>query len=729
MSEQPAQECRGELSDDDVGIFLELSTELFGAYQPGEGLRWWNRAYGQLPGLPDVPDAGTGPDERILHWSPAYDRDTGLVYGAARGRAAHHADEEMLWSYQQVLQAVADHSTAAIFAKDITGQYVLVNGALAGLMGLRVDDMLGRTAAELWPERAASGQARDERIMTAGRSEMSDDVVELADGPHTVLITRFPLRNVDGEIVGMGGIASDITDRVRVEEELRASVRLFDTIIGACPDIVTILDGTGRVVEVSDAASLILGLDRATPHDQLEQGVHPEDMPATRAAYRRLFTGNEDAIDLRYRARHADGHWVTLESRARPVLGRDGRVRGAVVVSRDVSGDIDAQQELRRAVDRAQHASAAKSQFLSRMSHELRTPLNSVLGFAQLLQMEHLPSQQAEWVEHILRAGLHLRDLIDEVLDIARIETGQLDLVLEPVGLRALVDDAVSLTQPLAERAGVTVDVAVSAAVLGGHILADRQRLLQVLLNLLSNAVKYNRPGGMVTVVADRGTPGTVHITVSDTGPGIAPDLLPRLFDPFDRLGAEHTGVEGTGVGLTLTKHLVEQMGGTIDVVSEVGVGTTFAVALAVSDAPSPASGEGAVRSAPPPAVRALRILYAEDNRANVDLVEQIFARRGGVEMRSARTGAECLAVARAECPDLVLLDLHLPDIDGGLVLQKLRSDPRTAGVPVVVVTADTTPEHRDTLHAAGASAYLTKPIDIRRLLVVVEDIVGGRGR
>jgi len=395
-------------------------------------------------------------------------------------------------------------------------------------------------------------------------------------------------------------------------------------------------------------------------------------------------------------------------------------------VSRDVTADLEFEEQLRAAVAEAEQASATKSDFLSRMSHELRTPLNSVLGFAQLLEMDELPVDQSEAVGHILRAGRHLLDLIDEVLDIARIESGRLTLSVERVRLEDVLRDAVDLTRPLAEHSGVAVTMALADLPADGHVAADRQRLLQVMLNLLSNAVKYNRAGGTVEIRAEPAPGERVRIAVVDSGRGIRPEDLHRLFEPFDRLGAEKTSVQGTGVGLTLSKHLVERMGGDITVDSDPGVGSVFSVELAAVKAPS---DPAAARQAPRTLVAApgtLRVLHVEDNLANLELVEQVLARRRGVELQAAMFGSLALELARARPPDLILLDLHLPDMLGTEVFDRLQAEPKTAGIPVVVVSADATPTQVERLRAAGVAAYLTKPIDVRELLDVVEAVSSG---
>jgi PAS domain S-box-containing protein len=376
--------------------------------------------------------------------------------------------------------------------------------------------------------------------------------------------------------------------------------------------------------------------------------------------------------------------------------------------------------ERRRAEVEAGRANRAKSDFLSRMSHELRTPLNGILGFAQLLEMEARQPDQQESVEQILKAGRHLLGLINEVLDISRIEAGRLQLSLEPVPVGETIRRAVAVVRPLA--ADQAIEIRAEIADDGQHVLADRQRLQQVLLNLLSNAVKYNRRAGTVTVSTAPAPEERLQIRVTDTGLGISPDKLHRLFTPFDRLGADVTGAEGTGLGLALSKHLVEAMGGTLSVESREGEGSTFALELPLVEAPSStlespetalaeaASGTGGI------------VLYIEDNLSNVRLIERVLDRRPQTRLLSAIQGQLGLDLAREHQPDLILLDLHLPDIPGEEVLRRIREDPRTREIPVVVLSADATPGQIDRLLAMGARAYLTKPLDVRKLFTLLDE-------
>lgn len=371
----------------------------------------------------------------------------------------------------------------------------------------------------------------------------------------------------------------------------------------------------------------------------------------------------------------------------------------------------------------ARSASLAKTQFLSRTSHELRTPLNAILGFAQLLETDLAGTAQAGQVEHIRIAGRHLLSLIDEVLDIARIESGDLKLSLEPQRLDALAQEAVDLLKPLADRQNITLQLKPGLADL--VVRADRQRLRQVLINLLSNAVKYNRPGGRVEIDV-RSSEDQVWVAVRDTGIGIRPELLPRLFAPFERLEAEQAGVEGTGLGLALSRQLMLHMGGDIEAHSTPNQGSVFTVRLTrarrARDTASTAGPDRADRLAPAEA-GTRTALVIEDNASNRALMQALIARRPHWRMITATDGESGLQAARTERPHLVLLDLHLPGLGGEAVLSALRADTQLAATPVVVVSADALPETVARVRAAGATDYLTKPLEVARFLSLLDRV------
>jgi CheY-like chemotaxis protein/two-component sensor histidine kinase len=360
------------------------------------------------------------------------------------------------------------------------------------------------------------------------------------------------------------------------------------------------------------------------------------------------------------------------------------------------------------------------------MSHELRTPLHAILGFAQLLEMDGQSPEDAESVAQITRAGNHLLELINEVLDIARVQSGKLALMPEPVNVRETLEEALSLMKPLAADRHVRLEPL--AGDFECEVLSSARRFTQVILNLLSNAVKFNREGGSVTVSCEK-VRDYLRIAVADTGRGISPGNITKLFVPFERLDVADTVVEGAGLGLSLSKHLVEAMGGKIGVESTLGQGTTFWLEMPLIQGTS-ATTERTLKDRIPDRAKAqgatprISLLYIEDNLSNLRLVERILARRPGVRLISAMQGSIGLELARQHRPDLVLLDLHLPDIQGDEILRQIRADPRTQHIPIVIISADATSPQINRLRAAGANDYLTKPIDVRKLLALVDAVV-----
>jgi CheY-like chemotaxis protein/two-component sensor histidine kinase len=374
----------------------------------------------------------------------------------------------------------------------------------------------------------------------------------------------------------------------------------------------------------------------------------------------------------------------------------------------------------------AEKANLAKSEFLSSMSHELRSPLNAIVGFAQLLESGTPPPTplQQRNIDRILAGGWYLLKLINEILDLAQIESGKLALSLQPLSLTELLRECQNLTEAHAEKQGIVLKfVDIEQAM---WVVADSMRLKQVMVNLLSNAIKYNRTGGTVNVSVKASVGGYLRISVTDTGEGLRPDKLAQLFESFNRLGRETTNTEGTGIGLVVTKKLTELMGGTIGVKSSFGVGSEFWVEFKAAHAPVGVrnSGQLAVQELPligGPDQPQCIVLYVEDNLANVDLVEQILARRGNVQMISANDGLQGIAMARHYRPQVILMDIHLLGMSGLEALHVLRLDASTRHIPVIAVSANAMPLDIVNGLSAGFFRYLTKPFQIDRFLEVLD--------
>ena len=564
------------------------------------------------------------------------------------------------------------------------------------------DRLVGKACAVGHPAEDAPGSHHEDLLLDAQGRQRHVLVTSVHDGQH---ITVYLL---------------DLTAQRAAEAASASAARTVEDLLAAAPDIVSLLDAEGRIERSTMAARLpprVPAVD-VVGSDPVQLAIE-EDRPPMREAIRLLLAGERQALKRRHRVRTPSGRIAWQESYARRMENVDGSVRGLAVVTRDVTAQVEQEAELQRARQAAEEANHAKTEFLSRMSHELRTPLNAILGFTQLLERSALDDDDRESVEHVLRAGRHLLNLINDVLDISQVESGNAQMSMEPVQVAAVARSASALVSPLA--ADRCVDL-----VLEGEedclVLGDHQRLTQVLINLLSNGVKYNQRGGTVRATWHRVAEGRVEVAVADDGPGIAPELLDRVFVPFDRLGAEATDVEGTGVGLPLCKQLVEAMHGSLRVDSVLRQGTTFTVALSEgSSAPQPSSLIPQPSPAPAAEVLPSTVLYVEDNPVNIALVRKMLRERPEVRLVSALRGDRGLTMAQELLPDLVLLDQHLPGLPGSEVLAALKADPRTAAVPVVVISAEAHGSSIDAMRAAGALQYLTKPIDMDELLAVVD--------
>jgi signal transduction histidine kinase/ActR/RegA family two-component response regulator len=527
----------------------------------------------------------------------------------------------------------------------------------------------------------------------------------------------------------------------------------FRTLFEAAPGLYLVLDSELRIVAATDA---YLEATMTSRDQIIGRGIfdvfpdNPEDIEATGVSnlsaslnlVRRQRTPDTMAVqkyDIQ-RPEEAGGgfeerYWSPKNT---PVLNESGQLAYIIHRVQDVTEFVrltedgtepEAEivlrgQELQELNQELRAADRAKNEFLSRMSHELRTPLAAIMGFSELFALADLDEKKSEWAATLLRAGKHLLQLVDEVLDISRIEAGELSLSVEPVAVKPLLADAMELIEPMAKGRQVILHPP-EIQDGSGYARADTQRLKQVMINLLSNAVKYNHEGGEVHVSVETLGSDRMRLAVRDTGSGIEPEALAKLFIPFERLDAG-ADVQGTGLGLALSRSLVEAMGGSLTVDSTPGEGSTFTVELSRGE-------PAAVAAASAGAAELLtertydgerRILYVEDTVANVHLVEEILSSRPSVRVLPAGMGSLGLDLAAEHRPDLVLLDLHLPDLGGDEVLAKLRADERTKDIPVVILSADATDRTPGPLLEAGAQAYLTKPIGVRQLLEVVDTYV-----
>jgi PAS domain S-box-containing protein len=510
------------------------------------------------------------------------------------------------------------------------------------------------------------------------------------------------------------------------EAQLRAARQFFERLVESGPVVIQRRrTGTLEVTYAGTNVERLLGYSAAelvsSPASWRER-IHPDDLPGLEQGLARAADGGEALVVSEFRVHTADGGQRWLSSTT--VVDPDAAGTQDLCYLVDVTDRRAAEDDLREARRAAELANESKTEFLSRMSHELRTPLNAVLGFTQLLTLDPARAPQHEQsLQQVMRAGGHLLQLIDEVLDIARIESGRINVSLEPVQLAQVAAESAELVAGLAAECGVVVEVRSGEDHL--FVRGDVQRLKQVLMNLLTNAVKYNRQGGRVWLEwAARD--GVVDISVTDTGLGMTAAQLSRLFTPFDRLGREGSQVEGSGIGLALAHRLVTLMKGSISVDSAPDSGSRFTVTLTRAD--TPAAGTQSHLPEPVAAVdgAARTVLYVEDNASNIELMQQILAARTDLRLEVATSGGEALERLSGERPALVVLDVNLPDMTGDQVLRAIRARPETADLPVLVLSADATEWSRQRLLDAGADTYVTKPIDVRKFLAVLYDAFAG---
>ncbi len=502
----------------------------------------------------------------------------------------------------------------------------------------------------------------------------------------------------------------------------------LESVVGNIPNMVFVKDARDlRFVKVNKAGEELLGYTEAELLGKSDFDFFKKELAEFFTSMDRKVLSEGKLVDIAEEEINTRYHGTRiLHTKKIPIVDEDGNPIYLLGISEDITDQRANRVALEEAKKDAERANNAKSEFLSRMSHELRTPLNSIIGFSNLMSHGDLTDRDRDNLDHIQRAGKHLLELINEILDIARIEAGKIELSIEDVMIDEVVGESISLIRPLASEKKIEIWCNNNSC---GLIKADRQRIRQVLLNILSNAVKYNKEGGTVHVSCVN-LNGEVSVTIRDTGKGIPADLQYKVFQPFERLGAEETGIEGTGVGLALSKALIDLMGGTIGFDSEPGNGTTFYFRLPRAGVVSPSAGRakqvGVVLDPPKVAEAEIvgKVLYIEDNPANLALVMKVFESVTGIELLSATNGTLGLTLAEAEIPEVILLDVHLPDLSGAEVLRKLAANPVTSMIPVVVLSADATENQVARMYEAGAYEYLTKPIDVNHLKDMVDKLI-----
>ena len=588
-------------------------------------------------------------------------------------------------------------------------------------------------------------------VLTTGLTRMSRAAEQVGAGRFDI---DLPVKGND-EIAALSAalnrMSAALAERVRALEDSEARQR---SLVEAMAEGVVVQDAQDKVIVSNNAAPRILGLTHAQllgreSTDPRWHAVNRDGRPFTRndlPSVRALRSGQPQR-DVLMGVSRADGTRGWLSVNAEP-LRRAGEPDpyATVTTFNDITPLVEAEERLLRlnseleervaqrtadlehALGLAESASRAKSEFLSRMSHELRTPLNAILGFSQILRLRGISLTTEERDQQVLQienAGWHLLELINEVLDLARIESGAMTVSREPVALRPLVAECVQMVQPLAQSMAVTIgDRTVSTDV--ALVLADRTRLKQVITNLLTNGIKYNRRGGNVQLVlAAAGE--WVELAVQDTGRGFSGDQLRNLYQPFNRLGADGSGIEGAGIGLVITKRLTELMGGTLTLATEAEHGSVFTLRLPRASGPAPAEAEPRQVDATGAAPRARLVLYIEDNPSNIELLRGVLSLRPEIDLVAAADGLSGLALAHERLPDLIVIDIALPGMDGYQVCRQLRAHPDFAQRPIIALSANAMQADIRRGRDAGFDAYLTKPLDVPVFLAQVDELLDGR--
>ena len=536
-----------------------------------------------------------------------------------------------------------------------------------------------------------------------------------------------------GQPVGMIAYSKDISDRKQIEEALKNSEQRLKLALKASKAGAWSWDIVTNEAFWSEENYQLMGLEPGNgrvSNDMWLQCIHPDDRE-------RASKQVEEAIhkrtnfNIEYRVLWPGDQIVWINSIGNLVFNLAGEAISMHGIQVDITKRMEVEQELTQAKEQAEEANQAKSAFLSRMSHEFRTPLNAILGFAQILDINEnksLGPHEKKSVEQILKGGWHLLDVVKDLLDLSAIEANKIELQMETVDLLERLQDSLDIMQPLAQQREITLHGTAACADIFVH--ADPVRLKQVLLNLLSNAVKYNHKGGSVTLSCEIVDTATVRISVADTGSGISEADIAILFEPFSRLYLSTHALEGTGIGLTIAKQLVELMGGRIGVTSKLGHGSTFWIELPLSQSPAQAVPVGITPPvASPEAVASeTTLLYIEDSPSHIELVETITKSMTGIRLLSAHTPMLGLELAQAHRPDLIVCDICLPGMDGFEVLEQLRASEVTREIPVIAVSANAMPMDIEKGLRAGFRRYLTKPINVTEFKKALDELVRDNG-
>lgn len=628
--------------------------------------------------------------------------------------------EQTRQNYETFFNTIDDF----LWVLDYEGQIIHVNKSVKIRLGYTSDQLTGQSILSIYPNDRQDEAAKAVSEMLVGNTDYCLIPVVTTDGRQIPVETHAKKGQWNGHPV-IFGVSKDIS-QIKLSEEKFSTAFHSNSAMMA----ISYFDD-GRYVDVNNAFTEALGYS----HEELVGRTNKELGLFVDQNLRSRIIGslkNNNPVKKMEILMRTNGGVIKTG-----LLSADsiyiGDKQCLLTVTIDISERKKAEEETKKAHIEAERANMAKSEFLSRMSHELRTPLNSILGFSQLLEMGELNLSQKKGVTHILKSGKHLLDLINEILDISRIESGRLSLSLEPVQLSGVIEEMMDTAMPIAGIRNIELLLKDSPCN-KMFIKSDRQRFKQIILNLINNAIKYNHEGGKVTITTEllkkgSNNEGNIKISVIDTGFGIPPEDLSKIFTPYERIGADRTNTEGTGLGLSVVKKLVDAMGGEIGVESIINKGSNFWVIFPSAESQVEVIKQSGALTALKKGLvqRTGTILYIEDNVPNVELVGQILSEeRPGMRLIANSRGKQAVRLATKYGPNLILLDLNLPDIHGSEVLKMLLSDDRTKSIPVVIISADAMPGQLEKLLKAGAKKYLTKPLDIRLFLKVIDEYLEG---